>query len=119
MLWNTTLPVIKISILLFLRRLFPMRQMLYACYGIGAFLVLWYVAFQTTAIVQCLPIHYFWHREGPGHCINNVTFYIVLASLNLATDVAVLVLPVPFIWRLQMQKRKRIGISSVFLIGLL
>lgn len=32
--------------------------------------------------------------------------YLILASLNLVTDVAILILPVPFNWRIQIQKKQ-------------
>ncbi|KAL9131583.1 MAG: hypothetical protein Q9175_006731 [Cornicularia normoerica] len=115
--WNTTLPAIKISILLFYRRLFPVRRLLVASSIIGAIVFGWYIAIQITAIVQCLPIHYYWRRVGHGRCIQTTNFYIILASLNLATDVAVLVLPIPFIWHLQIRKSKKLSLSVVFLLG--
>lgn len=119
LLWNTILPAIKISILLFYRRLFPLRRLLVASSIIGAIVVAWYIAIQITAIFQCLPIHYFWLRVGRGHCIRTTNFYIALASLNLATDVAVLILPIPFIWQIQIRKSKKLSLSAVFLVGLM
>ncbi|CAD6592983.1 MAG: hypothetical protein ASARMPREDX12_006635 [Alectoria sarmentosa] len=115
--WNTTLPAIKVSILLFYRRLFPVRRLLVASSIIGAILLAWYIAIQITAIFQCLPIHYYWRRLDQGHCIQTTNFYIILASLNLATDVAILILPIPFIWHIQIQKSKKLWRSVVFLLG--
>lgn len=115
--WNTTLPAIKVSILLFYRRLFPVRRLLIASSVIGAIVTAWYIAIQITAIFQCLPIHYYWRRVGQGHCIQTTNFYIILASLNLATDVAVLILPIPFIWHLQVRKSKKLSLSVIFLLG--
>ena len=82
-------------------------------------MVAWYIAIQVTAIVQCLPIRYYWQRTGQGYCIHLIRFNIALASINLVTDVAVLILPIPAIWRLQLPKSKKIGLSAVFLAGLL
>ena len=82
-------------------------------------MVAWYIAIQTTAIFQCLPINYFWLRVGRGHCIQTTIFYIALASLNLATDVAILILPIPFIWQIQIRKNKKLSLSAVFLVGLM
>ncbi|MCJ1459191.1 hypothetical protein MMC28_009568 [Mycoblastus sanguinarius] len=117
--WNTTLPAIKISILLFYRRLYPVRSLHITSSIIGAIVVAWYIAIQVTAIVQCLPIRYYWQRTGQGYCIHLIRFNIALASINLVTDVAVLILPIPAIWRLQLPKSKKIGLSAVFLAGLL
>ena len=94
-----------------------MRRLLVASSIIGAILLAWYIAIQITAIFQCLPIRYYWRRLGQGHCIQTTNFYIILASLNLATDVAILILPIPFIWQIQIRKSKKLWLSVVFLLG--
>ncbi|CAF9942279.1 hypothetical protein IMSHALPRED_003450 [Imshaugia aleurites] len=111
------MPAIKISILLFYRRLFPVRRLLVASSIIGAIVLAWYIAVEITAISQCLPIRYYWQRVGHGHCIQTTNFYITLAALNLATDVAVLILPIPVIWQLQIRKSKKLSLSVIFLLG--
>lgn len=116
--WNTALPITKLSILLFLKRIFTVRSMQYACYGLMIFLAMWYIAFQTTAIFQCTPIRHDWQRESTdGTCIDFVPFVITLATTNLATDVALLILPVHEISKLQMRTMQKIGLSCTFAIG--
>ena len=86
---------------------------------VGTFVICWYISIQITAIVQCLPIHYYWHRTGQGHCIEHNKFYIALAALNLMTDVLILVVPIPLVWRLNTSRTKKIGLSVVFSLGAL
>lgn len=118
--WNTTLPAIKLSILLFYRRLFPTPWMRLACNIVGGFLMLWYLAFQITAIVQCIPTRYYWDKKGEkGNCIKLVPFYIALAASNVATDVLILTLPIPLVWKLQVKTSKKIGLTITFLLGIL
>ncbi|RAK77404.1 uncharacterized protein BO72DRAFT_509227 [Aspergillus fijiensis CBS 313.89] len=84
--WNTCLPVIKLSIALFHQRIFPVRSMVIACRFIIVFLFAWYLAFQTTAIFQCTPIHHAWRmKTTQGRCIDFVPFVITLAATDLLT----------------------------------
>ena len=119
MFWNTALPLIKLSILLFLKRIFVHRAMRHTCNGLILFLAMWYIAFETTAIFQCHPIHHQWQRiTTNGTCIDWLPFVLTLAGTNLATDVALLVLPLREIWRLQMRMTQKIGLSVTFTVGI-
>lgn len=120
MFWNTTLPTIKLSILLFYKRLFPTRRMKRACNCVGGLLLLWYIAFQTTAIAQCVPISFYWNKDiEHGQCIKFVPFYIALAATNVFTDVVILALPMPLVWKLQVKTPRKIGLTITFLLGTL
>ena len=117
--WNTTLPLVKLSITLFYARLFPVKPAKLVCKTIQRFLVVWYVTFQTVAIFQCTPISFFWEQSKPGgHCIKIVPFYISLAATNLLTDVVILITPIPLIWRLSIARSRKISLSFVFLLGI-
>ncbi|KAJ5812384.1 hypothetical protein N7474_008685 [Penicillium riverlandense] len=88
------------------------------CNGLLIFLGIWYITFQLVAIFQCTPVKFFWERTIPGgHCVDSVSFYIALASTNTFTDIAILFLPMPLVWRLQISLSKKISISGVFLLG--
>ena len=108
----------QVSILLFLRRIFPTDRLKKASNCLFVFLAAWYIAFQLTAIFQCTPVQFFWQRTLPGgHCVNSINFYIALASTNLFTDVAILLLPMPIVWRLQISTSRKLSISAVFMLG--
>ncbi|PYH54477.1 uncharacterized protein BO96DRAFT_436099 [Aspergillus niger CBS 101883] len=118
--WNTCLPVIKLSIVLFYQRIFPVPSMIFACRSIMLFLAVWYIAFQTTAIFQCIPIHHEWQKKTTkGHCIDFVPFVTTLAATNLCTDVLLLVLPTREIWKLQIPWARKIGLSIIFTLGVI
>ncbi|PYI14811.1 hypothetical protein BO99DRAFT_11962 [Aspergillus violaceofuscus CBS 115571] len=118
--WNTCLPIIKLSIALFYQRIFPIRSMVIACRTIIVFLFAWYLAFQTTAIFQCTPIHHAWQKKTThGRCIKFVPFVITLAATNLCTDILLLALPTREIWKLQIAQGKKIGLSVIFTLGVI
>lgn len=41
------------------------------------------------------------------------------AAINVVLDLVILVIPQRIIWRLKMKKAKKIGVSLIFLIGIL
>ncbi|KAJ5290906.1 hypothetical protein N7478_000157 [Penicillium angulare] len=88
------------------------------CNALFVLLGAWYLAFQITAIFQCTPVKFFWERSLPGgHCVDSVNFYIALATTNTFTDLVILFLPMPLVWRLQISRSKKVSISAVFLLG--
>jgi hypothetical protein len=114
---NTHCACCQVSILLFYRRLFPTQRIRQITMGLFIFLAVWYAAFQLTAIFQCTPVHYYWNRTIPGHCVNDIDFYIALAATNTVTDVILLILPMPTVWALKVNRSKRLALSAVFLLG--
>ena len=69
-------------------------------------------------IFQCLPIEYNWNTtiEG-GHCIAIGKFALVTSILNVITDVTILVLPLPLVWKLNVTRRRRWGLIVLFALG--
>ena len=51
-------------------------------------------------------------------CVQNQSPSYHMAAINLATDIFILVLPIPAIWSLQLPIRKKLGIWAIFLTGL-
>ena len=79
---------------------------------------LWCLAHIITVIFSCQPIPYFWDRTiKGGKCINENNFSYGTSAANILTDIAVLVLPIPWLWRLQMKTEKKVAIAGIFLLG--
>ena len=67
----------------------------------------------------CIPLAYYWDRSIPGgHCINqnNVAYYGT-SPPDILTNFAILLLPIPYLWNLQMQRAKKIAITGIFILG--
>lgn len=54
----------------------------------------------------------------PGHCGPSTELWIVAGSLNIVTDVIVLVLPMPYLVRLEMTMYKKVTLMITFGLGL-
>jgi len=68
-------------------------------------------------IFQCTPIRSFWHPEIVPHCMNYPLLLTITGIMNIITEVAMLVVPFPLCWRLQMSRSKRIVVITMFSIG--
>ena len=84
---------------------------------VGAFVA----AYSTTAamvnLLQCLPIRADWNPSVQPRCVNLDVELIILSSINVITDVTILALPMPLVWRLQTSRSRKIQVSCTFLLG--
>ena len=112
------MPAVKTSLLLFYVRLFPDRRMRMVAYITAAIQWSFCIASTIVDIDTCTPLKYFWDKAIPGgHCINTHVFYIVGSTMQLVTDVVVLLIPLPVVWSLQIGVPRKIGLSVIFLLG--
>lgn len=72
------------------------------------------------AIAQCSPRKKIWNPlMNTGHCIDTSAAYLSTAIFNVITDFAILILPMPILWKLQMPRKKKIQTTAVFATGFL
>lgn len=120
-LYTWTIMILKISILLQIMRIFvPARRGNELMFWtttilIGATFVFYLIEFFLD-ILKCSPRERAWNPTIPGHCIFR-TNLIYRASFNVISDVVILALPIAKIWRLQMPRERKIGVSLIFSIG--
>ncbi|KAI0157246.1 hypothetical protein GGR57DRAFT_461338 [Xylariaceae sp. FL1272] len=81
--------------------------------------VLFYTATIITANLVCIPFEGIWNKTITAKCIDGKVIEVVSASLNLFSDLVILILPHKVIWTLHMKPQKKIGVSIIFTIGLL
>lgn len=64
----------------------------------------------------CRPIKFYWdHTTLNGSCYNENAFYEWGSFPNIITDIVILVLPVPLVWKLQTLNNKKVGLTLNFL----
>lgn len=121
-LYLSALPLLKISILFFYLRIFPekgFRRMVFVamglCVGYG-------IAFVLVSVFQCRPISYAWNQwddEHEGTCNNINAQGWTSAGLNVILDIIVIILPMPQLWKLQLNMRKKFLLLLMFSVGFL
>ncbi|KAH0368598.1 hypothetical protein KCU65_g3807, partial [Aureobasidium melanogenum] len=118
MIYSVCMLIVKMSVLMLYRRLFPIenfRYLWWICafctvgYGLGAIF---------SSLFACVPVRANWDLAIPAsRCINKKAFYIGNGAMNIATDLMILALPIPIVWRLTLELRQKIILSVVFTLG--
>ncbi|KAI1412103.1 hypothetical protein F5Y13DRAFT_190784 [Hypoxylon sp. FL1857] len=113
----------KVAILLEWTYLFVPRSarntFFWICYGmIGAVCGL-YFATIITINYTCTPRERIWRRYLPGTCIDINAFNLSITVIHLVFDLLLLFLPHRTIWRLSLTAKQKIGISTVFSVGIM
>jgi hypothetical protein len=109
----------KLSILLMYYRIFHFPYFKRWAYIIGAFVVVWVICITFLFIFICVPVQKLWYPDLPGRCINQVGTWIANAVSTIATDLAILVLPMPQVWKLQLRLSEKIALTVAFSLGFL
>ncbi|KAM6512932.1 hypothetical protein FSOLCH5_010624 [Fusarium solani] len=106
------------SLILFYRKLSPQRWWKWSVYFV-LFLVAGYnISIFFAIIFGCQPFNKHWDvRVTEGSCVNRPAIYICTAALGIASDLLLLVMPMPMIMRLQMPPRQKAGLVLLFGIG--
>ena len=116
--YSPAIALTKLSILFFYARIFPDRTFKRYLYAVALIVVLWWIACQVTTTFECSPIHFLWTQTPTsGHCINFQKYFLGQAIPNIATDLFILALPLPQIWKLNLKLTQKLGLMGIFLLG--
>ncbi|KAI0435846.1 hypothetical protein F4803DRAFT_544261 [Xylaria telfairii] len=74
-------------------------------------LVLWQFLF-------CHPLYKMWEWDGLENCGDRKPLYIAVCVWSIFTDLLVLVVPLPIIWKLKMERTQKLRLSWLFAAGL-
>ncbi|TLS22197.1 uncharacterized protein PpBr36_10033 [Pyricularia pennisetigena] len=110
--WN--LVWTKISLLLMYTRIFQTNLVRRICIGIGILIVCWGFTVMFLFIFICFPVQKLWYPDIPGHCINQVATWIANGVSTILTDIAILVIPFTQVWKLQLSRADKIGLTVAF-----
>ncbi|OQE32939.1 hypothetical protein PENFLA_c001G10456 [Penicillium flavigenum] len=119
--WAPSMACVKISIVVFIKRLFSsIRAYVIISNCLAGFIATWALAALLTNIFQCTPVQYYYNKDLKGHCMSGqVQFFQVMGSIALVEDIIIFCLPIPVFWRLQVNRRQKVGLTLVFSLGLL
>ena len=66
-------------------------------------------------IFVCSPISAYWNPDGhDGRCLNYNVFGTWKPLPNIITDIVMLILPMPILWRTNISRPKKIGLIATF-----
>ncbi|VUC22923.1 unnamed protein product [Clonostachys rosea] len=119
-IWYTmTMSLAKLAILVVYRRLFPQRLMHISVWIVAVILILQSIVGTILLFVVCRP---FWVNWGPlemqqTHCFDKMSLFLWISLPNIITDLALIALPLPIIWKLQLSNNLKAALTVTFLIG--
>lgn len=115
-----TFSLFKLAICLLYKRLFPQNRPATIITSLtAAILILGAIAGVIADIVACQPFHTHWGAlpEQKAHCNDKDTLFIWNNFPNIVTEVVMLVLPLPIVWKLQMTMQLKAALTGTFLVG--
>lgn len=131
-----SLGLTKTSILLQYRRVFSTPKFRIACYTVLAVVIIYTIWTEFGSIFACLPVRAFWTKEQPSKCINQFSMCKLMttmsvgfvpvaksvigftnAGINILTDFAIIILPIPVIQSLNLARRQKQALIGIFAIG--
>ncbi|MCJ1377479.1 hypothetical protein MMC17_000574 [Xylographa soralifera] len=107
----------KFSILFYYSRIFQVPSFQLPLYLVAGLIGCWVIYVEGAAIFSCVPVNAMWDPTITGRCINIHSFFIGIAVPNVVTDIALLTMPLPYMWRLQVAWPKKIAVILVFMLG--
>ncbi|RSL92461.1 hypothetical protein CEP52_013817 [Fusarium oligoseptatum] len=118
LIYATCVSLTKASILLYYRRIFGANWAHHVCMGL---VVSYWVSITIAWFSGCRPVTYFWEQftkpTAKGYCMNTSLFYFINGICAMLIDIAILIVPMPTLYKLQMPLRQKIAVGAILLLG--
>lgn len=114
--------VIKMSVLLLYRRLFVGRSFNQYSLVMCGVTLLWSLGFFFAFAFECgTDLAHYWTSAQTieQYCVDTDALYVGFVISDVLTDVLILAIPIPIVWKLQMSFANKAGLTCIFLLGLL
>ena len=108
---------VKVSVVLFYKSVFTTPGFKRAANATLVILSAWVIAIFFVTTFQDKPISRNWGTVGTT--IDFVTFYVVEIATDIALDLSILCMPLPWVSRLHISTRKKWLLSGIFWLGAL
>ena len=119
LLWVVGTAAIKIGLLLSYYRIFAVQKFRQMVLAVGIAVLITHTALFLEVLLQCHPIDYTWNPQPGGWCSSGVSIHVSSGVINMVGDIIVLTLPIKRVWSLNISKGQKLGISTLFLMGVL
>ncbi|GIJ91836.1 hypothetical protein Asppvi_010811 [Aspergillus pseudoviridinutans] len=110
--------VVKLALLSVMLRIFaPDPHKVMIIYASIIVLLLYYIPALFIKIFFCKPISAYWQGTSHGTCIDQQKVIIADSAISIASDLWILILPVPMLWSLQMSITKKLRVLGILGAG--
>lgn len=108
----------KLSVVTILLRIFPptMRALRFFLLGLCGLIVGCCVTQALIIVFQCFPVEASWQLNRGSCSIEPLdSFVIGLGALNVLTDLAICITPIPYFWKLKLPTPQKLSLCGLFL----
>ncbi|KAJ5127697.1 hypothetical protein N7448_008476 [Penicillium atrosanguineum] len=119
-MYKIQISLAKISVILFLLRIFQAPNFRYLSYALIAINTAIGITWACVDSFRCLPTHLTWDGwtgEESGKCINFIDSILVNCLVNIFVDSVLIMMPVYEVSKLQMPLRKKLTVALMFIVG--
>ncbi|KAJ3543754.1 hypothetical protein NM208_g3409 [Fusarium decemcellulare] len=118
MLYTTALASARLSLIAFLYQIFGVSSMRYFLHGFAILVVAWAISTVNTPyfFVGISSLAYFWDGTMQN-CIDLSKFYVGVAVGGIITDFGLMIVPLPYIWKLKVPLYHKILIAAMLVFG--
>ncbi len=110
--------LVKASVLfLYHRVFFVSRNFTRGLWAVGLFVFGYSGILSFASVLQCFPLRHIWDKNVGGYCLAIPLAGTILAIFNVFTDIIILAMPMPLLWKLQMETKEKLQIMGIFLLG--
>ena len=115
----------KLSICLLYLRVFRHRPSRFVTYGVAIYTIMNAFSFFIAGVLMCNPPSAYWNAYVQGRdptianatCVNTQAMSIATNPPNIASDLVLLFLPLPTVWKVQTSVMSRVGLMLTFFAG--
>lgn len=108
----------KLAILALYNRIFVTIKFRRWSYGLSGIIVAYCISYFCVYMTNCVPIDYMWHPTPGGKCRDGQVSDYSTLGINMVLDLAILILPLPTLWSLQLPRRKKVTVTVMLSFGL-
>lgn len=91
----------------------------WGCVVISGFQCVWGVVCIILLNMQCIPHNAIWEFYVPSKCYELPKVMLSSGSIQVITDIAMVLLPQKMIWGLHLNWQKKLGVSIIFGVGVM
>ncbi|KAI0405459.1 hypothetical protein F4802DRAFT_185863 [Xylaria palmicola] len=118
-LYALAVGLVKISITIMLMRIFVTRSVRMAGIAILTLSIIWIIFTILVGLLLCRPIEKNWNPAAHGTCGNQYAGFGAVAGLDILNELALVILPIPSVWGLQLDRRYKVALAGVFGAGVM
>ncbi|KAH7382013.1 hypothetical protein BKA64DRAFT_218410 [Cadophora sp. MPI-SDFR-AT-0126] len=117
-LYVITLAATKISVLFLYLRIFPHKSFRTATLATMGMIALSTTIIFLMTVFSCHPVAFFWNRDiRGGKCMDLDKLAYANSAMSIIQDLIIVILPLPVLAKLNMGKKKKIGVGFMFAVG--